>query len=121
MPFKAHENQLKIREALKFPYFIIICSYVVSSKRMSAVFVQWHDVQTTNQTYYTIKPNNCCHIFFGCLSFFPFLRRLLLLTFVYSFLITCKQASKQRHNYRIHKLFLLAYFTVSLWIFHCLY
>lgn len=27
MPFKAHENQLKIREALKFPYFIIICSY----------------------------------------------------------------------------------------------
>lgn len=49
MPFKAHENQLKIREALKFPYFIILCSYVVSSKRMSAVFVQWHDVQTTNQ------------------------------------------------------------------------
>lgn len=45
-----------------------------------------------------------CSLFFRI--FILFLRRLLLLTFVYSFLITCKQTSKQRHNHRIPKLFL---------------
>lgn len=73
IPFKAHENQLKIREALKFPYFIIICSYVVSfdeNERCVCAVARCTNKQPNILHRYTEQLLS--HFFFRLSLFFPY-------------------------------------------------